>query len=263
MSVLSGILFLAQVVSAQPTPVWSSTLDDDLSITGTGGAIVNPPSTYVPGAFGDAFAGNSSVYGAWDNATVAGIFDGVWNNAAGSTIDLYFSGNHWSTHSGDSGLFAIVDRFGSTSSPPDSYDGFYILSVRDGVLRLPYRNSGNNQTVTFTGPGRLTDNQMYHLTVRQKDTALDVYLNGALYGSVATASTYDFPWFNNGATGGGRQMTVANRSLFGGILQAGEWVDQVSVYNGFYTPAELIPEPTSLALLGLGFGCVALLRRKA
>ena len=141
----------AWIASAQPLPMWTSTLDSDASITGTGGTIVNPPSTYVPGYSGNAFAGNASVYGRWDNATVASIFDSTWVQANGSTIDLYFQGNHWSTHTGDSGLFAIVDRLGGN-------DGHYIVSVRAGRLRLPYRDSYDNSYLENYTSLTLNDN---------------------------------------------------------------------------------------------------------
>lgn len=235
-------------VQAQPVPVWQSTLNDLASITIDGGDIVNAPATFVPGFDGNAFAGNGSVYAAWDNAEVAVIFDGIWNNSLGSTIDLYFSGDHWDTHTGDSGFWAAVDRY-------DGYDGHIIVSVRDGYLRFPYRDSYTNaSSVHHLTNVPLANNTVYRLTVRQADGVFQVFLDGGAYSNSspvytgAHPGTCAFPKPNTlpgTYAGGGRQMTVGNRSVFfGGVLQSGEWVDNVRVFNGYYTPAEIpLPEP--------------------
>ncbi len=284
-SVLVVVLLVMAVpaaVLAVPLPVWSSSLDDDTATLNNGGALVAGPSTYVPGAVGNAFAGNGSVYAVWDNTDVANIFDGVWDHTAGHTIDLYFRGDHWSGHTGDSGLFAITDRMGGATY--GNNDGFYIVSVRNGKLRIPYRDSYTNyatiDTQTYLTTVALADNVTYHLTVRQQGTSFEVYLDdvdGSAYSNTApvwtatfsnpagsrpwnstAGSSIAFPQFNASSTP--RMMTVGNRGYFGGILQAGEWVDDVKIYNGYYTPAELVPEPASLLLLAMGG--LATLRRQ-
>jgi hypothetical protein len=261
--ILLGILLLARAASAGPTPVWSSSLDDAASITDTGGTIVGTP-TFAPGYNNNAFTGSGSAYAVWNNAAVANIFDTVWNNASGSTIDLYFRGSAWSTMSGDCGLFGIWDRLSGN-------DGFYLITVRNGALRMPYRSDTSaNPAVTYLDTVRLTDNVTYHLTVAQQGSALNIYLNTLTpYATLATTETYVFPSPNTiegsvlASAPGGRAMTVGLKPYTdtSTYLPAGAWVDEVAVYNGFYSPSE-IPEPGSLALLGLGFGCVALLRRK-
>jgi len=220
--------------------MWYNSCNNDAELLKDGGTMSSGFPWYATGVSGDAYAGDGFVYAQWDNILVSNVFNHLpraWDDTAGSTIDLYFRGDHWSTHVGDSGLFAIVDRY-------SGYDGFYILSVRDGVLRIPYRNSANNENTTFTGASRLTDNTTYRLTVRQNDTALEVYLDGVLYGSTLTASTYVFPQWNTGSgttISGGRKMLIGSRGdpFFTGILQAGEWVDEIAVYNGYYLPSEL------------------------
>jgi hypothetical protein len=156
-----------------------------------------------------------------------------------------------------------VDRFGGN-------DGFFILSVRDGSLRFPFRDSYTNYSESpHLTNVPLANDVTYRLTVRQYDTDFEVYLDGGAYSNNAPVyvdntwnETIAFPQFNDGGGGGGREMAVGNRAIFGGLLQSGEWVDNVRVFNGYYTPTEIgaIPEPCSLLLLSVG--ALPLLRRK-
>ena len=234
-------------VQGDPVPVWQNRLDDLASATIDGGAVVNPPATFVLGFDGNAFAGNANVYAVWDNTDVANIFDAAWNNSLGATIDLYFSGDHWDSHTGDSGFFAIVDR-GS------GYDGHWILSVRNGKLRFPWRDSYTNSYSENNLAGvTLANNTTYRLTVRQYNGIIEVYLDGGAYSNSSPvytgphSGTCAFPAPNTLTGANGRQMTAGNRSsYFGGTLQSGEWVDNVRVFNGYYTPAEIPPATPNL-----------------
>ena len=253
-SAFAAMLLFAGFTNGQ-TPVWTNTLENDATSTVDGGEIVNPPSSYVSGSQGNAFAGNGSVYASWDNTDVANIFDGVWNNALGSTVDLYFSGDHWDTHSGDSGFWSVVDRY-------DGDDGYFILSVRDGSLRFPYKDSynGYSEAPHLTGV-TLANDTTYRLTVRQLGANFEVFLDdSSVFSESDWGQTISFPQENGGSPG--RQMAVGSRAIFGGDLQSGEWVDSIQVFNGYYTPAEIpeIPEPCSLLLLSIG--ALPLLRRK-
>ena len=137
-----------------------------------------------------------------------------------------------------------------------------ITSVRNGSLRFPYKDSytGYNEAPHLTGI-TLDNDVTYRLTVRQHDTDFEVYLDGGAYSNSSPIyadytwnETIAFPQYNAGPPGG-REMNIGNRSQwFGGTLQSGEWVDNVRVFNGYYTPAEIgpIPEPCSLLLLSVG-----------
>ncbi|MGQ9652207.1 MAG: PKD domain-containing protein [Phycisphaerae bacterium] len=245
---LGTMVLIPATISIGQIPVWYNTLDNDGTSTVDGGVVRNPPSTYVPGAYGNAFAGNGPLAGntnngpwiAWNNAAIASIFDSVWNNSLGTTIDLYFRGDHWSTHTGDSGLWGVFDRGGG-------YDGHMIVQVQNGKLRFPWRDSYTNAvTVHLLSGVTLADNVTYRLTVRQLGTVFEVYLDGGAYSNsspvyVGTqAGTVSFPAPNTGTGTSGREMAVASKTRFStGTLQTGEWVDNIRVFNGYYTPAEL------------------------
>jgi hypothetical protein len=231
---LSSATLYASDAQKTPIPIWHATLDDMSSITVDGGQIINPPASFVPGAVDNAFAGNGVVYATWYDDEIETIFKN-WDDNAGWTIDLYFLGDHWSIHSGDSGLWSVVRRYS---------DAFIIASVQDGRLRLLLRDASGEHTQHkyHLTSVPLIDNTAHRLTMRQYNGQFEVFLNGS---SVFTADDlpagYTCPFV---AAGGGisREMNIGRRAIFGGTLQSGEWVDNVRVYNGFYTPAEIDAE---------------------
>ena len=233
-SLLSFILLHVAFAQGAPDPIWHTSLDDLASITVDGGAIVSGPASFVPGAIDNAFAGNGSVYATWDDSNIGSIFSG-WDNGAGITVDLYFRGDHWSSHSGDSGFWSIARR---------SSDQYIILSVRDGNLRIPFRDANGEYKYHLTGIP-LANNVTYRVTVRQYNGAFDVYLDGGAYSNatpvfVASDLPTGYTW-NFVSSGGSppREMNIGNRAIFDGKLQSGEWVDNVRVFNGFYSPADI------------------------
>jgi hypothetical protein len=57
--------------------------------------------------------------------------------------------------------------------------------------------------------------------------------------------------------------TANNVNNFGGSLRNGNWVDEVNIYNGVYSPADLVPEPSSACLLALGLLVSQVVRRRS
>ena len=230
--------------------MWSNTLESDATSTVDGGAIVGT-SNYVSGAVGNAFEGDGSTYATWDNAEIAAIFDAGWDHSEGWTIDLYFRGDHWDTHSGDSGLWTVTDRYGGQ-------DGYIMASVRDGSLRFPLKDSysGADGTQHLTGVTLLNDHT-YHLVVQQLGTNFEVFLDGSSVYTATLSQTISFPApeSHNPSPPPTREMRVGSRAVFGGELQDGEWVDEINIYNG-------VPEPATIMMLGLG-GLALIRRRKA
>jgi len=231
---LCVLMFAGMASAAPPVLFYHTTLDDLESITSTGGYIADGTATFVPGAFGNAFAGNNSVYARWDDDEVGAIFDG-WDDDAGVTVDLYFRGDHWDIHSGDSGFWSIARRMS---------DRYIILSVQDGKVRIPFRDADGEYKYHLTGVP-LANNVTYRLTMRQANGEFDVYLDGGAYSNDAPVFsandlpadyTWNFPYAGGNPP---RQMNVGRRAIFDGLLQSGEWVDNVRVFNGFYSPAEL------------------------
>ena len=263
--VVVAVLVVPAVVLAAPVPVWWNKLNDDASATAGGGLVQNGPLLYTAGADGNALRGNAPTSGTtndgpwirWNDPDITTVFGG-WDNALGSTVDLYFRGDHWSTHTGDSGLWGVWNRAGTTGT----VETHMLIQVQKGKLRMPYRvNASSSQTHYYPAEAstdRLADNTTYRLTVRQLGNVFEIYLNGQLVLSEGQlGGTVPFPY-----TSSGRQMAVGSKtSNSKGALQAGEWVDNVRVFNGYYTPAEIgeIPEPASCLLLALG--SLGLLRR--
>lgn len=270
---LVAVLVGSAPVFGQPVPAFHTTLDDLASITDTGGEIRDGTATFVPGAIGNALAGDSGTYARWDDDDVGNVFAG-WDDDAGVTVDMYFRGDHWDTHSGNSGFWSIVRR---------ASDRYIILSVLDGNPRLLVRdadgefkwhlngNSGNDNGPLVT----LANDTTYRMTVSQHAGVFEMYLDGGAFSNdtptfstatdlLAENDTLPVDWTWNMVPEGGnpaRQMNVGRRAIFDGLLQTGEWADDVRVFNGSYSPAMLdIPEPASLLLLAAGV--LPLLRRR-
>lgn len=256
------------------TPVWHNTLEDVASSTIDGGVLEGSAPVFAPGVVSPPRAtvnkfqstGDSRLF--WGTTEVQTIFAG-WNDTNGITVDLYFSGIDGSTHSDDSGLWSVGHR---------GPDQALTIVVRDDTLRLSIGSPGSGpSSILQSADLNLQAAETYRVTVRQHATVgnggdLEVYLDdlgGAVYSNAAPLLTKDLPdAYNFGFpldAGGGPAlgMNIGSRHPYDSAstrLQNGEAVDEVRVFNGNWTPAQLdIPEPASLLLMA--GGAVALVRR--
>lgn len=245
--VMVAVLMATSGLAWGQSAAFYCTLDDGASITATGGTVQGGTATFIPGPVGSAFLGNGAVYARWTNAAVAAI-PGLagWSNGSGVTVDLYFGASDWSqmtTVNQDSGFWGIAKR---------SPDAFLLIGVRRTStapkLRIVFANAGDGTQYKYTFDGGATtgetapnldlvNSQTYRLTVRQASGNLDVYINGSSILSTTMGSGWIWQWPTSASN---REMDIGNRLPFAaGPLQTTQWVDNVRVYNGFYSPAEL------------------------
>ncbi len=281
------------------TPVFYSSLDNDAAITSSGGAIVDSSRTYVAGQLGNAFQStdsgtNAGGWARWDDSTINTLFNG-WTNTNGITVDLYFRGSAWTGSSGNEGLWSMVRRNNVTGG--DAYFITSVNNGKLRILFANDSNAthspGTQLKYTFDNAtsGEIAPNVpisngvIYHLTANVGNGMFNVYLddiggntysNASPVASIALPAGYywDLPVTGSVSSSGSmtgrqtREMDIGIRGFgntgntvnnFGGTLKNGDWVDEVSVYNGIYAPSDLVPEPVSAMLL---IGALPLLRRR-
>ena len=274
-----SLLAAAAVASpalAFPTPWYQNDLDDLASATALGGSALGTAPNFAPSLYGNKFqsTGDSRLF--WSTAQTQAIFTG-WDDSAGITIDAIISG-FGPNVTRDSGIWSVGHR---------NPDKFLVTAVQNDRLRINIRNAagfpdGGNTRTLETANLNFQAHIDYRVTVRQHTSNgnggdLLVYLEslndggaqypaGTLVGTLDLISTYAFNFPLTAGSGPALGMSIGNRHPFGTaatILQNGEAIDQVRIYNGNYHPSEIaIPEPASLLLVAAG-GLLVSRRRRA
>ncbi len=228
----------------------------------------------------------------------------IYKDDDGITIDLYFSGISSSApgpgNTGEHGLWSVGHR-GSNDNfvMLGVQNGTLRFNLRNDAT--PSGNSAPGTSFAWVIPNpNLIAAQTYRVTVRQREDlnngVPELYLDD-LDDSISTV--YDgpthIPWvtpnpagfpanyrFNfpleNGSGGSAPQalgMTIGSRYPFheqagqanangNSEIYNGMSIDDVKIYNGAYTPAEIdyVPEPSSLCLFVLGLFVPSLIRRR-
>lgn len=255
MAIVSACILIVSAPGLGQIPVWHNTLEDAASSTINGGVLQGSAAAFVPGIVSPPLStvnkfqstGDSRVF--WGTSAVQNIFTG-WSDAAGITVDLYFSGFGPGV-TRDSGLWSVGHR---------NPDQFLVIAVRDDTLRINIRSNGSGGTMTLqTGNLGLQAGETYRLTLRQHASLgnggdMELYLDdlgGNVYSNAAPLATlnivdatYNFNFPLTTGSGPALGMNIGSRHPFDASnpttrLKAGESVDEVRIYNGSFTPAEL------------------------
>jgi hypothetical protein len=246
----------------------------------------------VTAIFTTAAGWNSGTSGPGNGITIDLYFQGTYSNitsSSGVSEGLWYLGkrNNNTGGGGDRYLFASV--ISSTAQPGRLRFAFSNDSTNQYKFTL--NNNANSGEISTAGTQDLplSDGVTYHLTMSLGNGELNVYLDdvgGNTYSNaspVYTNNTFSagFNWQlptagavsgSGGASKQTREMDIGIRGFgntsgsvnnFGGSLRNGNWVDEVSIYNGVYSPADLaVPEPSAMCLMALGLLVSQVMRRR-
>lgn len=251
----------------------SSAVDE---LGGTSGAV---GSSVVIGQTG---IGGSKAYLFPDLATAAGIVDmgnaSFYSGPGGLNSSTQVTYSVW-MNSTDSDTNRNTILYSGSDTVANSYQDIGLsgelnatINSVDGAASGRNRPAGASiaqQTGVFSSPTTLHDGTWHHLalTVDLATATMILYVDGVASSTqVFTTGAVLFPVFNNFEIGRlGRTGGSGPTDAFGGLI------DDVQVYNTaltagevnslFVTPGSTVPEPSAIALAGLGLLSLTFRRR--